>query len=93
VKIHLLYVVRGTVLEEWYRKGEYQCLTKEDYVSIIGDFLALLPANMIIQRLTGDPHPDELVAPQWALDKGSNLRAIGQHMEQAGIHQGKAYAD
>jgi len=25
VKIHLLYVVRGTVLEEWYRRGTYSC--------------------------------------------------------------------
>lgn len=91
LKIHLLYVVRGTVLEEWYHRGEYHCLTREEYVSIAGDFLALLPPDMIIQRLTGDPHPDELAAPLWALEKGINLRAIGEYMERAGIYQGKAY--
>jgi len=91
VKIHLLYVVRGTRLESWYLGGEYRCLSREEYVSIVGDFLSLLPPEVIIQRLTGDPHPEELVAPLWALEKQKNLNEIQAHMKCRGLFQGKEF--
>jgi hypothetical protein len=89
VKIHLLYVIEGTVLEHWYRQGRYQCLSCEEYVALVGDFLSLLPDSVVIQRLTGDPHPEELVAPQWALEKQTNLAAIHDHLERHDLFQGK----
>ena len=91
VKVHLLYVVRGTKLESWYQAGEYQCLSREEYVTIVGDFLSLLPPELIIQRLTGDPHPEELVAPSWALEKQQNLSDIQAHMKNHGLYQGSAF--
>jgi uncharacterized protein len=92
VKIHLLYVIYGTVLEEWYRGGEYSCLTREEYTSIVGEFLSLLPPDMIVQRLTGDPHPEELVAPQWAMEKHKNIECIRNYLVDNGLYQGRAYS-
>ncbi len=92
VKIHLLYVVRGTLLEGLLRSGSYTCLTREEYVETVSEFLSLLPPSVIIQRLTGDPHPDELVAPQWALEKQRNLNAVLQYMRDHNLYQGKALA-
>jgi len=89
VKIHLLYVVRGTVLDSWYRAGAFQCLSLDEYTSTVARFLTLLPSRVIIQRLTGDPHPEELVSPAWALDKQRNLRAIHDYMVINGLYQGK----
>jgi uncharacterized protein len=89
VKIHLLYVIRGTELEKWHSAGEYECLTRAEYVSLVCDFLTLLPDRIIIQRLTGDPHPDELVAPRWALEKQKNMQAIHHHLHAHGLFQGK----
>ena len=89
VKIHLLYIVRGTLLEQWYRAGTYQCLTREEYTATVAEFLALLPPRVIIQRLTGDPHPQELIAPAWAAEKQQNLLAIHHYMNQHGLYQGK----
>lgn len=89
VKIHLLYVITGTALHEMYKSGAYSCLSRENYAAAAGDFLALLPPRFIIQRLTGDPHPQELVAPLWALDKQRNLNAVRTYMQQNGLYQGK----
>ncbi|MHC1727195.1 MAG: TIGR01212 family radical SAM protein [Syntrophobacteraceae bacterium] len=91
VKIHLLYVIRGTALHELYNSGAYSCLSREEYAAAAGEFIALLPPRVIIQRLTGDPHPQELVSPLWALDKGNNLRSIQEYMESRGLYQGKNY--
>lgn len=91
VKIHLLYVVRETILARWFQAGVFQCLSPEEYTSTVAEFLTLLPPHVIIQRLTGDPHPEELVAPMWALDKQHNLRAIHDYMKSRELYQGKSY--
>jgi hypothetical protein len=92
VKIHLLYVVKGTALEEIYRAGRYSCLSREEYAAAAGEFLAVLRPGTIVQRLTGDPHPEELVAPAWALEKQRNLEAIRAYMQEKGLHLGINYA-
>lgn len=92
IKIHLMYVIRGTELHRMYENGLYRCLTRDDYIDIVGDFLALLPPDIVIHRLTGDPHPDELVAPLWALEKSANLRAIREEMRDRNLWQGKFFS-
>lgn len=89
VKLHLLYVVKGTPLERLYNQGQYRCLTQDEYVEWTCDVLERLPKNSVIHRLTGDPHPDELVAPQWSLDKRGTLAAIEQRLEEHDTRQGQ----
>ena len=91
IKFHVLYVVRGTPLEAMYRRGDYPCLTQEAYVDILCSFLALLPETMVIQRLTGDPHPDELVAPAWTLNKRETRERIHRTLEEKDLYQGKFF--
>lgn len=91
VKLHLLYVIRGTTLHQWHREDRYHCLSREEYASLVGDFLAMLPGHVIIQRLTGDPHPGELVSPDWALEKRKNIDAIHAYMSKKGLYQGKHF--
>ena len=81
IKIHLLYVVEGTHLERLYKMGEICCLEREEYANLVTDFLELLPPNMVVQRLTGDPIEDHLVAPSWAKEKLKNLTLIRETLE------------
>lgn len=54
VKIHLLHLLRGTPLADEYQSAPFPLLEKEEYVQLVCDQLELLPAETIIQRLTGD---------------------------------------
>jgi radical SAM protein (TIGR01212 family) len=89
VKIHLLYVVKGTPLHTLYRNDDYTCLEQMEYVDRVCDFLELLPQGMVIHRLTGDPHPHELVAPAWALDKAQTLGLIHRTLAERDTWQGR----
>jgi radical SAM protein (TIGR01212 family) len=89
VKIHLLYVVKGTKMESLYLAGKYRCLEQDEYAGLVCDFLELLPEEMVIQRLTGDPHPDELVAPIWSLEKAKTIALIKSTLEKRDSRQGK----
>jgi radical SAM protein (TIGR01212 family) len=89
IKIHLLYVTEGTKLEKLYRQSGYKCLGQQEYVDLVCDFLERLPRDMVIQRLTGDPHPEELVAPKWALNKSQTLNMIKNRLAARDTWQGK----
>ncbi len=91
IKIHLLYVVKGTRLSEMYFAGDYECLGQKEYVDLVCDVLELLPPGMVIQRITGDPHREELAAPAWSLDKAGTIRAINETLKQRDSFQGMLY--
>ena len=91
LKLHLLYVIKGTRLESLYRQERFKCLEQQEYVDLVCDFLERIPRRMIIQRLTGDPHPAELTAPQWSLKKSETLAKINETLEKRDSWQGKLY--
>ena len=91
VKLHLLYVVKGTALERLYDAGQFRCLEREAYIDLVCDVLERLPEKVVIQRLTGDPHRHELVAPMWALEKNDNVALIQQRLVARDTWQGKKY--
>ncbi|MDI6852470.1 MAG: TIGR01212 family radical SAM protein [Deltaproteobacteria bacterium] len=88
VKIHLLYVIRGSGLESLYRTGVYQPLSEAAYVQAVVNFIEILPPHVVIHRLTGDPHPEELAAPAWCLEKNRVLRLIKDEFARRGSRQG-----
>jgi len=89
IKIHLMYVVKGTVLEKLYDNGEYLPLTLEEYSRGVVEFISCLDPAIIIQRITGDPHKEELTAPLWALDKKNVIARINEYFRILETHQGK----
>ena len=91
IKIHLLYVVKNTPLADMLAQGTYRCLEQQEYVDRVCDVLERLPVDMVIHRLTGDPHPDELVAPLWSMRKKDTLAAIKGTLEARDTRQGEFY--
>lgn len=90
VKIHLLYVVENTKLHQMYSGGDFECLTQDEYIQLTCDFLERLPKDTVIQRVTGDPHSQELVAPMWPLTtKAQTITKINQTLLDRGSYQGK----
>jgi hypothetical protein len=93
VKIHLLYVVRGSILEKMYLAGKYRPLAEKEYIGLVADFLELLPPRLVIHRLTGDPHPEELAAPAWCRHKSRVFSGIREELARRGSRQGSAWED
>jgi len=57
VKLHLLYVVRGTPLASLYSSGAYRCLSRGEYVDLVCEFLTLLPPQPSFTDLPETPIP------------------------------------
>ena len=91
VKIHLLHVLRGTVLADLYEAGEYQPLERDRYISLVADALELLPPDVVIGRLTGDGAADDLLAPLWSRKKTTVINDIDKLLYARNSMQGIRY--
>jgi radical SAM protein (TIGR01212 family) len=89
IKIHSLYIHKGTTLENFFNEGKYRPLDQGQFVNLACDFLELIPKTTIIQRLTGDPIPRELVAPEWSINKRKTLNLIEKEMGKRKSWQGQ----
>lgn len=70
VKLHHLYVVKGTVLEKEYKEGKVKVF--EDpagYATIAKKVLEHLSPSTIIHRFQGYAPKEELVAPKWTSNR------------------------
>lgn len=88
LKIHMLYLINGTKLATFYKKNTLPILSKEEYIDIVCEQLALLPPKMVIHRLTSDPVEETLIEPKWLLKKFIVLNDIDKKLHQSDIYQG-----
>jgi len=91
VKIHLLHVLKGSLLEKWYGEGRVTIMEQPEYVSAVCAFLENLSADIVIQRLTGEGDRENHVAPAWAMDKTGTIRMIEDELVRRGTRQGISY--
>lgn len=92
IKLHLLYVIKGTPLDRMFLDGEYRCMEQAEYVETVCDFLELLPTDVVIQRITGDPHAHELRSPAWAGRYRETFNLIQYTLEKRNTWQGKRFS-
>jgi radical SAM superfamily enzyme len=84
-------VLKNTDLEEYYLKGNFKTLTKEEYYDIIASAIELIPPSLVIHRLTGDAPKKLLIAPEWSANKKDVLNGMHQYFNSHDIMQGKKY--
>ncbi len=91
IKIHDLCVMKNTKLEQIYNQGNLKLLEEEEYVSLVCDFLELLPEKTTIHRLAGNGLQSLKVAPLWLNKKFEILNKIDREFIQRNSWQGKFY--
>ena len=93
VKIHSVYVARGTVLGEMYKRGEYTPISREDYVRRAAYVLTHISPDTVVHRLTGDCPRELLLAPEWNTDKSAVIAEINRYLSERGERQGIYFAE
>lgn len=89
LKLHLLHVIDGTPLASIYRRGDFECLTLDEYADTVVRQLEIMPATTVIGRLTGDGAADTLIAPEWSKKKLVVMNTIDKLMYSRGTWQGR----
>ena len=91
IKIHMLHILKDTKLNEIYQKEAFNMLGRDEYIEIVVKQLELLKPEVVIERLTGDPIKEELIEPNWVLNKTTILNDIDKLMAKLDTYQGKYY--
>lgn len=88
IKIHMLHVIKDTDLGDMYLKEPFHILTKDEYIDIVINQLEVLNEDIVINRITGDPVKEDLIAPDWLLKKFVVLNDIDKEMVRRNTYQG-----
>ena len=78
IKFQLLHVLAGTDLAEDYRNGLFRVLSLEEYIRVLEQCIEIIPADMVIHRLTGDGAKRNLIAPLWSADRAFDRDRVMQ---------------
>ncbi len=89
VKLHHLHVLKKTKLEKRFKAGEFPLLTMEEYFEKVALFLRHLDPKIVVHRTHGlAPHPEELVGPEWSLQKIHPVEQLKVWMREQNWQQG-----
>ncbi|MBO7196828.1 MAG: TIGR01212 family radical SAM protein [Clostridia bacterium] len=91
IKIHSIYVMKGTRLAQMYENGEYNPPSADFYTDAAVYVITHISPDIIVHRLTGDCPRDLLVAPEWNRSKNEIINTIVYKMQQKCLSQGCDY--
>ena len=89
IKLQLLHILEGTDLADEYRKGKFEVLDMESYISLVIECLENISPEVVVHRVTGDGPKKILIAPTWSADKKKVLNTLHKRMRELGAYQGR----
>lgn len=88
LKFHNLHVIAQTHLAQQYAQKPFELMGEYAYAEALMELLRFIPSSIPIIRLSTDTPKKELIAPLWAMSKGSFGEYITQSMLYRGWRQG-----
>jgi radical SAM superfamily enzyme len=81
-KFHPLHVVKGTMLANQWRQGEFEPMSQEMYVETVVNWIEQAPEEMVYHRLTATASESILLTPLWCGKKWKVLNAIEEELRR-----------
>lgn len=88
VKLHALYVVKGTKLAKSYEVGELKMVSLEEYKKRVITFLRYLSPDIVVQRIIGRAPEEHTLYANWNTSWWKIHDEIVEEMETYGYKQG-----
>lgn len=89
VKLHALYIVKGTKMAEQYEAGELQLISCAEYQQRVIAFLEHLAPDIVLQRLIGRAPEANTLFSNWHTGWWKIRDTITKTMEENGQYQGR----
>ena len=89
VKLHSLYLVKGTKMAKDFENGCLEMISCEDYMERVMVFLEHLPEDVAVQRLLGRAPATDTIFANWGRSWWSIQDEIERKMLEQGRYQGR----
>ena len=67
IKLHALYIIKNTVMADWYKAGEISLVSVEEYVDRVVTFLEYTRPDIVFQRLVGRAPKEATEFANWGM--------------------------
>lgn len=91
IKLHALYIEKGTKMAQQYENGEFSICSKEEYKQRVIAFLQSLSPNIAVQRLLGRAPEENTLFSNWSTSWWKIRDEIEQEMQEKGYFQGQNF--
>lgn len=91
IKLHALYIVKGTVIGDQYEKEEFTMISKEEYKLRVIRFLEYLDPNIVVQRIIGRAPEENGLFVNWNTSWWKIRDEIVETMTKDDSYQGKRF--
>lgn len=91
IKLHSLYIVKGTKLGDQYEKKEIEIISKEEYMERVIIFLEYLDPKIVVQRIIGRAPEENALFVNWNESWWKIRDTIIERMEEGSRYQGKKF--
>lgn len=88
VKVHSLFVIKGTKLYQMYKNNEFTMPSKQEYEENVIEFLRLIKKDVAVQRLVGRAPQEETAFCNWDTSWWAIRDEIVEIMNNNGFVQG-----
>lgn len=82
LKLHQLQIIRGTALAQEYQQHPWPLPTAEEYIDLVLEYIAHLPASLVLERFVSQSPPEYVIAPQWGLKNYEFTNLVKQKMKK-----------
>ena len=82
LKLHQLQIIRGTALAQEYQQHPWSLPTAEEYIDLVLEYIAHLPASLVLERFVSQSPPKYVIAPQWGLKNYEFTNLVKQKMKK-----------
>lgn len=93
VKLHSLYIAKGTLMAEQYEQGDFTLVSKDTYIERVIQFLIHLKPTCALARLVSRAPEEESLFCNWATSWWLIKESIEEKMLKDNLIQGKMYKD
>lgn len=89
VKLHALYIVKGTQMAREYEAGQLELISREEYIERVITFLEYLNKDIVVQRLIGRAPESNTLFSNWKTGWWKIRDTITKTMEERNTYQGR----
>lgn len=89
IKLHALYIIKNTVMAEWYKNGDIQLISADEYVDRVVAFLEYTRPDIVFQRLIGRAPKEATEFANWGMGWWKIRDMIDAELERRDTCQGK----
>lgn len=91
VKLHALYIVKGTTMGNQYSNEEFEMISKDEYKNRVIEFLEYLDPKIVVQRIIGRAPRENGLFVNWNTSWWKIRDEIVETMQLNNSYQGKKF--